>query len=147
MQICKKYNLFIGNTGDFRGFVPEKNLQEIENFKLLAEDVIEVRYKEWYNEPIRDGQGQIISDRDNMALTKKAYTWEREWKFTPDIIAPLDQFTEMPHRVIDGYKLRSSNRQVAPDPIVLQRVERGYLIVTAWGDEAADPIVVNSRNN
>lgn len=34
-----------------------------------------------------------------------------------------------------------------PDPVVLQPVKGGYLIVTAWGDEASDPIVVNPVNN
>ena len=67
-------NLFIGNTEDFRGFVPEKNLQEIENFKLYAEDVIAVSFKEWQNEIVKDGQGQTITGRDNVALTKGAYT-------------------------------------------------------------------------
>lgn len=33
------------------------------------------------------------------------------------------------------------------DPIVLCKVKGGYLIVTAWGDEASDPDVVNFNNN
>ena len=93
----------------------------------------------------RDGQGQVITGRDNLALTKKAHTWKREWKFTPDIIAPLDQF--MPDPFVDGHRVGRLGKATAPDPIVLQRVERGYLIITAWGDEASDPIVVNSKNN
>ena len=34
-----------------------------------------------------------------------------------------------------------------PDPVVLQPVNEGYLIVCAWGDEASDELVVNSINN
>lgn len=34
-----------------------------------------------------------------------------------------------------------------PDPIVLYPVEHGYIIVTAWGDEASDPLVINENNN
>lgn len=33
------------------------------------------------------------------------------------------------------------------DPVVLYPVERGFLIVTAWGPEASDPAIVNSINN
>ena len=33
------------------------------------------------------------------------------------------------------------------DPVVLQRVVGGYLILSAWGPEASDPIVVNEINN
>jgi hypothetical protein len=37
-KICEKYNLVFGNIEDFTGFVPEKNLQEIEAFQLREED-------------------------------------------------------------------------------------------------------------
>lgn len=36
---------------------------------------------------------------------------------------------------------------VNPDPVVLQRVVDGFLIVTAWGAEAQDPLVFNQINN
>jgi len=36
---------------------------------------------------------------------------------------------------------------VAPDPVVLYPVEKGYIIVTAWGDEASDPLVANEQMN
>lgn len=34
-----------------------------------------------------------------------------------------------------------------PDPVVLQQVKGGYLIITAWGDEASDENVVNQLFN
>jgi len=37
--------------------------------------------------------------------------------------------------------------EVIPDPVVLYPVEHGYIIVTAWGDEASDPLVVNEQMN
>ena len=37
--------------------------------------------------------------------------------------------------------------KIVPDPVVLQPVRYGFLIVTAWGDEASDEMVVNPRNN
>ena len=41
-----------------------------------------------------------------------------------------------------GYKIQN-----IPDPVVLQPVCGGYLIVCAWGDEASDEIVVNQQMN
>lgn len=35
-----------------------------------------------------------------------------------------------------------------PDPVVLKRIsDDGFLIITAWGPEASDPLVVNENNN
>lgn len=49
---------------------------------------------------------------------------------------------------------RSPGRFIIDDPIVLQPVSKdslwdldGFLIVTAWGDEAADTRVTHSKNN
>ncbi len=36
---------------------------------------------------------------------------------------------------------------VVPDPVILQPVKGGYLIVTAWGDEASDPDIINPIHN
>jgi len=36
---------------------------------------------------------------------------------------------------------------VLADPVVLQPVKGGYLIITAWGDEASDELVVNQKFN
>ena len=49
---------------------------------------------------------------------------------------------------VDAWE-RISNYQIVPvpDPVVLKEVKGGFLIVTAWGDEASDPNVVNEINN
>ena len=46
----------------------------------------------------------------------------------------------------DGYKLKQVYKDI-PDPVVLQPVKGGYLILTAWGDEASDPLVINENFN
>lgn len=56
------------------------------------------------------------------------------------ICAPKQDFNTAGFVVQDGYIL-------VYDPIVLQPVKDGYLIVTAWGLEAADEIAVNQNNN
>jgi len=40
-----------------------------------------------------------------------------------------------------------SRFQKMKDPVVLKPVKHGYLIVTAWGDEASDPLVINEIDN
>lgn len=46
-----------------------------------------------------------------------------------------------------GSFFKSFTDVTVPDPVVLQPVNGGYLIVAAWGDEASDPVVVNTLNN
>jgi len=70
-----------------------------------------------------------------------------------------DQFTicaprkdmNLEGKFIAGNKVATRNvlhtSVAAPDPIVLYPIKGGYLIVTAWGDEASDPEVVNAINN
>lgn len=38
-NICNKYGLLFGASGRYIGDIPEKNLTEIENFKLLEQDM------------------------------------------------------------------------------------------------------------
>jgi hypothetical protein len=53
-----------------------------------------------------------------------------------------------PDKVKLEYRERiEGGRIVKDDPIVLQPVDGGYLVVTAWGDEASDPLVVNANRN
>jgi len=59
------------------------------------------------------------------------------------ICAPIADMDTTQMRITDGYKMEV----VIPDPVVLQPVKGGYFIVTAWGDEASDEIVVNSIQN
>jgi hypothetical protein len=44
----------------------------------------------------------------------------------------------------EGYKLEKKH---IPDPVVLQPVKNGYLILTAWGNESEDELVVNQKFN
>lgn len=37
-RLCEKYSLLLGEVGNYTGDVPEKNIQEIETFKLRKED-------------------------------------------------------------------------------------------------------------
>lgn len=56
------------------------------------------------------------------------------------ICAPLKDMDTKGMRIL-GYKLKKE----IPDPVVLQPIVGGYLIVTAWGDEASDENVINEN--
>lgn len=58
------------------------------------------------------------------------------------IVAPQKDMEIPQGKQVVGYKIKD-----IPDPVVLQPVKGGYLIVCAWGDEASDEIVVNQQMN
>lgn len=122
IKICDKYNLFSGKVSLFTGFVPEKNLKEIENFRIHDEDR-------------RDNDHTLVheSKEDNYFVQSTQL----------QIVAPLKDFD------LEGYHTegREIVKDAPPDPIVLFPVKNGFLIVTAWGDEASDPIVQNPNHS
>jgi len=56
------------------------------------------------------------------------------------ICAPKQDFNTSGFVVMDGFRL-------VYDPVVLQPVKNGFLIVTAWGIEATDELVINHNQN
>ena len=148
-NICKKYGLVFGNAHWYKGDVPEKNISEMEAFQLRKED--------WRSYHIEEGEydgkkyrGYYKTDEYDRPLYVDLLGKDVEEvvEKTPfKICAPISDFDEyyIKHftRVEDGYRLAAN----FPDPIVLQPVKGGYLIVTKWGLEASDPSVVNEINN
>lgn len=128
LSICKKYNLVLGDVDQYKGFVPTKNLKEIDDFYNKFPDLLVVKKQ------IRYG-GMIFL---------MPYVLETN---NTRICAPLkDMKTE-------GYSLsgRVFSKHV-PDPVILSYIKHsngtsGYIIVTAWGDEASDPLVLNEKLN
>lgn len=139
--ICYKYGLVLGEVGRFRGFVPEKNLTEIERFKCDKKDC---RQKALSIGIALKYIGDVVDDDGaNAALYKSLYKLEKR-DMPIQICAPLKDMDMTGMTIEDGYKMK---RIHIPDPVVLQPVNGGFLILTAWGDEASDPIVVNETMN
>lgn len=164
LKICKKYGLVYGEISRYLGEVPEKNLKHIENFKVQPDDECYVR-EEWYNGGYTSKR---LVDREYYKKSTKAkskpnseeelymrmrandYHYEKVNMQCPlEIAAPQKDF-DMDGMEIKDFKLTSKPVQV-PDPVVLKPVifnqEKYYLIITAWGQEASDEIVVNQLNN
>lgn len=90
-------------------------------------------------------QKEIINFKVDKIDLPHSYTKESEYigGTTLLIVATKDQLN-MKNARVQGHKLVDI---VKEDPIVLQPVKNGYLIVSAWGIEASDKEVQNSRFN
>lgn len=164
--ICEKYGLIHGKVSRYIGFVPEANLREIEAFS------IDVRDRRIVRVPLGWGLGDEISlslehtqaywrekekEREKLASSNDLITRHSLSMIAAQmnrtitrieeelsIAAPMKDFTLAPGEEIKGRRIVT---KAVPDPVVLCAVAEGYLIVTAWGDEASDPLVQNELNN
>jgi hypothetical protein len=164
-KICAKYNLVYGEIDRYIGTVPDKNLKHIEDFKVLEDDecfVFEVLYrgsesmKKEYNTSEEFKREQFKREQEfknyhgyyrySMLMDRVNYI-EINMKCPLEIAAPLKDFN-MEGMEVKGHKI---SKIEIPDPIVLKPVifnkQKHYLIVTAWGIEAEDELVVNEKFN
>ncbi len=154
-KICKKYNLVYGAIDRYIGTVPDKNLKHIEDFKVLNDD--ECFLNEYisygFGEERRFGKKYITHTEhernknfDNIRFMTTSYK-EINMKSPLEIAAPIKDFN-MKGLEVKNYKI---SKIEIPDPIVLKPVifksQKHYLIVTAWGLEAGDELVVNHNHN
>lgn len=145
--ICRKYNLVCGDVNRFKGFVPEKNLKQVESFKLKNQDSL-IIYEYCYGSGwglVSDWMKKFPEHTLDYFMRYKGNTDKlREIEISLQICAPVKDMDISGLELKEGYKLEKKH---IPDPVVLQPVKGGYLILTAWGDEASDPLVVNEINN
>lgn len=156
LKICQKYNLIYGTIDRYIGTVPDKNLKHIEDFKIKKEDACYIQEESFSfrSRSIRS----IVDFKEVRSHTDKyqdgykseyAYRYSRSsfTKHPLEIAAPLKDFNTKGMELKD-FKL---SKIEIPDPVVLQPVmfnkTKYYLIVTAWGDEASDELVVNQNHN
>ncbi len=174
-EICKKYNLVCGDVSLYKGFVPQENLKEISKFKekytfntwtgtggigndsiltFNAEEYeikIEGNYYHFFHKKTKERAFQMeVGDYKRRGFfrfygyPKNNRTGEFHHNLTKQelkICAPIKDM-DTTKMQLDGYHLKH-----IPDPIVLQPIAGGYLVVSKWGDEASDPIVVNEKMN
>lgn len=181
--ICFKYNLVCGDVSKFKGFVPEKNLRDIENFKLNEAEANEItvdatpypargrmdtiqitikdfkiiKIREYYhllrkndknnteNYAFQSDNGVDFYAKDRYNLFGLVHIGDIQFSIDAQmqICAPIKDMDTTGMNLTDGYKLKKH----VPDPVVLQRVNGGYLILTMWGPEAEDPMLLNEINN
>lgn len=146
-KICKKYGLVCGDVSQYIGFVPEKNLQEIESFSgLKDEDYLYFSHcvgwggsmkLNWDYKDYKNQQERLNKKSDNHLYFVP--TSEKIQKNTTlKICAPLkDMELKENQRVNSKMQIETH----IPDPVVLHPCRGGYLVLTAWGDESEDPIL------
>lgn len=149
-KICEKYNLIYGDVSRYIGTVPDKNIEQMEKFSVKKEDIV---YLETYFGIIGGSKTEEISYERFKAKGKEEKDYFNSWggyrlgKAPLEICAPVKDFNT------EGMELKNFklSKIEIPDPVVLQPVmhkgNKYYLIVTAWGDEASDELVVNEVLN
>jgi hypothetical protein len=150
-RVCEKYNLFVRGTEFFLGDIPEKNIRDIMGFSAFVEDL-----------PINE---RVLYNQCSHLLTSSSALWGN----SKDARLPIKHFAEarigsliqiaaikslFDERAFEKSNARilnkaelSAKHQVDLDPIVLCETKHGYIIITAWGDEANDELVVNQNHN
>jgi len=172
-SICEKYGLVLGDVSLYKGFVPENKLSKIEQFSLIKKDESFFTVYDSSNNIIgyiqeQDCDKKLLSymyrkESDNYIYitgsngNKLSYNFEvpdyelyKELPFVKavreipsfKICAPLKDMEVPNTKMVNGYKIEN-----IPDPVVLQPIRGGYLIVAAWGDEASDETLVNEISN
>jgi hypothetical protein len=146
-KICEKYGLVYGLVSNYIGTVPDKNLEQMEQFKIHDEDKCYIKKSS-------------SAYSDNIEICKMPDEFERKMRISSyfsvsysqcplEIAAPIKDFNTQ-GKELKGNKLVAKKIEI-PDPVVLQPVyykgTKHYLIVTAWGLEASDELVINERNN
>ena len=140
--ICEKYNLYFTDIARFIGNIPDKNLDEIANFNkdsIKEKDrLYEIENMRWQS----GGRRLITGEERELRI---AYFSENDF----EVISKYDQLhiacpiTDLQIRPWD----RIVGREIIQDPIVFFPVRGGYFILTAWGDEAKDPEILNPIRN
>ncbi len=144
-KLCTKYNLVKGLANEYIGDIPETNLQHIENFKIKDEDCCyykdhvvrdEYRHRDYINYQDFIYYQKMELRRPGFSILKEGFS----------IIAPQKDF-DLKNKVI----INNTINKVVEDPIVvfpvLYNMKKYYLIVTAWGQEASDNLVINPKLN
>lgn len=162
LKICNKYGLIYGEISRYIGDVPEKNLKHIEQFEVDVKD--ECFYYESGYSDLRNGRRTLskryidnaenekvdsrnAENAENHLMPMYFRSYEVNTKCPLEIAAPVKDFN-MEGMEVKNFKI---SKIEIPDPVVLKPVifggQKHYLIVTAWGKEASDEIVVNEKMN
>jgi len=156
MKLCEKYCLIYGDVKYYIGDVPEKNLQQIEKFKIDKEDECYVISEKFLYSPNKLENNISYSEYELGKLEKQRILEKpiillmneiKHYLSPLEIVASSKDF-DLNNMEIKNFKI---SKKEIPDPVVLKPVfyngDKYYLIITAWGDEASDESVVNTNFN
>lgn len=162
-KICLKYGFIYGSVSNFIGTVPDENLKHMEDFHIAETDECYQyeRYSVYVSSKERYGymktiyssaqaKAWLLSNNVERISRNLRYDITETMELLPlEIVAPPKDFN-LDGMEVKNFKLSKKPIEI-PDPVVLKPVyycgRKYYLIVTAWGKEASDPLVLNERHN
>lgn len=149
-DVCKKWGLVWGDADMYKGLIPDKNLKQIQDFKINEEYVFERNWSgKWI--PNFSKSKDDFTKRQQRRIEKCTNEYKYKYKFGDfetlkigglEIIAPKDMFKK---GEVKGIKITP---KIKDDPIVIVEVaKKVYAIITAWGPEATDLSIFNTIQN
>ena len=148
-KICQKYGLVHGDITQYIGTVPDKNLKEMELFNIEKSDsayFTQTIYGSVIGVRTLDKKYISQSQYDSMSMASRFNSREERGKCVLEIAAPIRDFDMRNMEVVD-FKVKP----MEIDPVVMKPVlfkgKKYNLIVTAWGNESEDEMVVNQKMN
>lgn len=152
-RVCEKYNLYVRKLQYFLGDIPEKNIQDIMNFKVYINDLpISNNHKNNISHFLYQNTDAYRNGISNRKLKIELKDFKKLQLLPLLEIASVksllhsEAFLRSKERIIGSAEIEPKN-QVDLDPIVLCKTIHGYIIITAWGDEANDELVLNQNQN
>jgi len=176
-RICKKYNLVFAPVSNYTKDVPEKNICEIEKSPILnTKDTVGIEYLfRAHNQNIKKGCPAHIKKALLSGIKlRRNHSWEIEnsikeiyntdytdcikyTSFDHDIItvdksglfiaAPQSHFNLNGLTKKGKYSFMNVTITEVKDPIVFRYVRGGVQVLSKWGLEASDELLVNEINN
>lgn len=157
-RVCEKYNLYLRELQYYIGDVPVKNINDISNFEVCIEDLFlkgkdgSVIDRHSYGLVATNATTRISSGNLRFANLGKLCLMFPEVKqrlkiaCVRELLHP-EAFDRSESRIINNRGERPPLFKVDLDPIILIEVNGGYIIITAWGDEANDELILNQNHN
>jgi hypothetical protein len=130
-DICKRYGLVCSTVNRYKADVPLKNVEEIEAFRSLGKLYsTSIWSSSKWSDNDRDDNGKAAEVEPSRfkAVRKPAKLYICAPKSDMDLSGLTSEYI--------GSSIYTRQKEVYPDPIVLHRVEGGFIIVTKWGPEA-----------
>lgn len=143
--ICNKYGLLCTTVDRYTGEVPPSKVAAMTSFRIKKGDIRYRFINEWGTVDRRSvyGGDVMFYDRGGVQVKKKEFDANELvgvdglWICAPEADIDTEGLTKSGHNI--GIQVK--------DPVVLQPVDEGFLIVAAWGEEASDENVVNHNMN
>ena len=161
--VCRKYNLVLGDVGDFNGEIPDWALDQIERCNPRIGTVYtESSFFSAYGVEARDKYAKAVADpRLFTTMSRSQFGSLMHYRTSnPEVAkeygaemlpAPL-MIAAPTHEMIVRRGMVLVNGRIVPDPtiqdpIVCVEVPGGFAVVCAWGEEGSDPGVFNAESN